>query len=233
MTQMPTESTVPHHHPVVRPDRHTGWPWKGATVPTIFTDVGPGSAGLSHRVTAGWRSRPLLMPWRTAMSVPTLVPSGATLELPGPPNWLNPNVPRVPAAAPEPAPAGRRRTRRIFDLGLLRGAVTGAVPGGQDQRLARGAEGPEPGRAQVLAVNDVALAAKEVLFGGDPGSLFQRHVGVAGHEFGRGHLRLRARALSPAARPEPGEAGTRRRRAGSRHCAVLVPPVRMTKWPSV
>ena len=45
------------------------------------------------------------------MSVPTLAPSVATLEFPGPPNWLNPNVPRIPAAAPEPAPAGRRRAR--------------------------------------------------------------------------------------------------------------------------
>src|SRR3954464_1536430 len=101
MTHVPTESTVPQDQPRLRPDQHTGCPWNGATVPTILTAVGPGSAGLSHRVTAGCRARLLLMPSRTAMSVPTLLPSAATVELPGPPNWLTPKVPRVPAALPE------------------------------------------------------------------------------------------------------------------------------------
>ena len=127
------------------------------------------------------------------MSVPTLLPSGATVELSGPPNWLNPKVPRVPVAAPEPgAGPAAGGARGIFNLGLLRGAVSGAVPGRQDQGIACGAEGSEPGRAHGAAVNDVPLAAKEVLFRGDPRSLFQRHVGVAGHEICRGHLGLRA-----------------------------------------
>jgi hypothetical protein len=88
---MPTASTVPHFQPDVRPDLQTSWPWKGAMVPTILT--GSGVLDLPLVVVEGSGFTEGAMSWMTAMSVPATDPSAAA-EFPGPPNWLNPKLPR-------------------------------------------------------------------------------------------------------------------------------------------
>ena len=75
-----------------------GMPSTGSAVPMIFTS-GPGSEGSPQVLAAGSGSSPSGMLWITEMSVPTFPgfsgSSGFSMmrELPGPPNWLNPNSP--------------------------------------------------------------------------------------------------------------------------------------------
>ena len=227
---------LPQDQPVVRPERHTAWPWNGATVPMILTAEGPGFAALAQVVADGWTLSPPPSASMTAMSVPTL-PGASSVpvigELFGPPNWLNPNVPsgaRLPGRGAEP-PAGAAVGG--LDVGDRR-AVFGAVPGRQHQRQARRAERAEPGRADGHPVDDVALPAEDVLFGLDRRALFQPHVGVAGDEVGRGDLPGRRVGRGPRGLrvPATGQPGAPRYAAGIAASAVLVPPVRMMKCPS-
>ena len=75
----------------------------------------------------------------TAMSFPGVpgFSGSVTLEFPGPPNWLKPNVPSSPVTAALRQVSAGRIPGGQGHLGEPRGAVVSAVAGREDQGLAR------------------------------------------------------------------------------------------------
>ncbi len=226
---MPTESTVPHDQPGGPPGPAHGLALEGRHRSDDLHGGRPRVGwALSHRVAAGWRCRPLRMPWMTAMSVPTLLPSAATLwSCPGPPNWLNPNVPSVPAAAPA---IGRRRQPRALAgssiVACLAVPSSAQCPAVRTKRLARpGLKAPNPAEQMVQAVNDVPLAAEEVLFRRDPGTLVPAPHWRSGPRSpprrSSGH-RLGSRVADCRASAAPGPSGLGRVRAAGADDEVAV-----------